>query len=256
MPPSGRKFDGVVDEVGDRLDQQIAIAAHAEPMRHLDPQADILVLGDRFVDIADLAQHFVQRDAAEARRPPAVLDLGQTQQRRDDRQRLIDTRDRLVRNRLKLLQRGCVGAPALEREPRARQRRSQIVGDVVADAGERVDHRFHFIEHAIDDDRELRKRLVDGTVRKPLAQIAGDDALNPLVDLLDPLLGAHAQPRAGQQAQTKAPAADPAPAPDRRHGRFPWLHRLRVRSPARRHSACAGRSRGSRGSPARPAAIR
>jgi hypothetical protein len=41
-------------------------------------------------------------------------------------------------------------------------------------------------------------------VRKPLAQIAGDDALNPLVDLLDPPLGAHAQPGAGQQAKAKA----------------------------------------------------
>jgi len=28
-------------------------------------------------------------------------------------------------------------------------------GDVIADPGERVDHRFHLIEHAIDDDREL-----------------------------------------------------------------------------------------------------
>ena len=67
--------------------------------------------------------------------------------------------------------------------------------------GERVDHRFHFIEHAIDDGGELRKRLIDVTVWKPLAQIAGDDALDPLVDLFDALLGAHAQPRAGQQAQ-------------------------------------------------------
>ena len=100
--------------------------------------------------------------------------------------------------------RGCVGAAALEGEPCSRQRRSQIVGDVVADAGERVDHRLHFIEHAVDDDGELRKRLVDVTMRKPLAQIAGDDALDPLIDLFDPLLGAHAQPRAGQQARQSA----------------------------------------------------
>jgi hypothetical protein len=66
-----------------------------------------------------------------------------------------------------------------------------------------MDHRFHFIEHAIDDDREPRERLVDGTVRQSLAEIAGDDALNPLVDVLDPPLGAHAQPGAGQQAKKK-----------------------------------------------------
>ena len=72
------------------------------------------------------------------------------------------------------------------------------MGDVVTYPGERVDHRFHFIEHAVDDDGELRKRLVDVTVWKPLAQITGDDALDALINLLDLLLGAHAQPRASQ----------------------------------------------------------
>src|SRR6202023_4147755 len=46
--------------------------------------------------------------------------------------------------------------------------------------------------------------LIHVTVRKPLAQITGDDALNPLVDLFDAFLGAHAQPPAGQQTKTKA----------------------------------------------------
>ena len=41
-------------------------------------------------------------------------------------------------------------------------------------------------------------------VRKPFAQVAGDDALYPLVDLFDPFLGAHAQPCPGQQAQAKS----------------------------------------------------
>src|SRR3954462_9171577 len=35
------------------------------------------------------------------------------------------------------------------------------------------------------------------------AQIAGDDTPNPLIDLFDALLGAHAEPRAGQQAKKK-----------------------------------------------------
>src|SRR5947209_17906305 len=68
-----RKLDGVVDKVGDRLEQEIAVAAHAQPVSHLDPQIDILVLGDRLIDIADLAQHFMQWDGAEGRRPAAVL---------------------------------------------------------------------------------------------------------------------------------------------------------------------------------------
>src|SRR6476620_3168288 len=51
---------------------------------------------------------------------------------------------------------------------------------------QRVDHRLHFIEHAIDDRRKLRERVVELAVRKPLPEISGDDALDPLVDLLAP----------------------------------------------------------------------
>ncbi len=40
-------------------------------------------------------------------------------------------------------------------------------------------------------------------MRKPLAEIAGDDALNPLIDFGDPLLRAQAKPCAGQHAQAK-----------------------------------------------------
>ncbi len=68
-------------------------------------------------------------------------------------------RDRLVGDGLKLLETGRVGSPALEHEPRPRQRRAQIMGDVVADAGERMDHRLHLIEHAVDDDCEAGKTV-------------------------------------------------------------------------------------------------
>src|ERR1700752_398664 len=179
-----RKLDGIVDEVGDRLEEEIPIAAYAQLLLHPDPQLDTLGFGNRFVDIAYLLQHFVQQDGAKSRGPPAVFDFGQTQQRRDDRQRLVNICDRPVYGRLQLFQRSCVGVAALQRQPRPRQRRSQIVGDVVTYTSERVDHRFHFIEHAIDDDREPRKRIVHVAVWESLAQIAGDDALDPLIYLL------------------------------------------------------------------------
>src|SRR6202041_1852168 len=114
-----------------------------------------------------------------------------------------DSGNRSIDDRLKLFEGGGVGTSALKREPRARERRSHGVSDIVAASGKRMAPRFHLVEHAVDDDRELRKRLVDGAIRKPLAQIAGDDALNPLVDLFDAPLRPPAQPRAGKQAKTK-----------------------------------------------------
>src|SRR5258707_14319157 len=85
----GRKLDRVVDQVGDRLDQQILVATHIEILVDVNPQGDILVLGDRFINVADFPQHFMQRDAAETYRATAVFDLGEAPQGRDDRQRLI-----------------------------------------------------------------------------------------------------------------------------------------------------------------------
>src|SRR6516225_4264797 len=74
---------------------------------------------------------------------------------------------------------------------------------VVADAGQRVDHGFHLIEHAVDNSCKPGKRLVDIPMWKTFAEIAGDNALNALIDLLDTPLRAQAEPRAGQQAKTK-----------------------------------------------------
>src|SRR6478672_6954319 len=41
----GRELDRIVDQVGDRLDQQIPVATHIEILFDVNPQGDILVLG-------------------------------------------------------------------------------------------------------------------------------------------------------------------------------------------------------------------
>ena len=77
------------------------------------------------------------------------------------------------------------------------------MGDVVADAGERIDHRLHLVEHAVDDPGQPRERIVRPVLREPLAQLAGHDALDPLVHLLHAPLGAKAEPGTGQQAEAE-----------------------------------------------------
>jgi hypothetical protein len=61
------KFDGVVDEVRDGLEQEIPVTSDVSPLPHLDPQLDILVFRDRLVEIAYLAQYFMPLDPAERR---------------------------------------------------------------------------------------------------------------------------------------------------------------------------------------------
>src|SRR5262249_47033771 len=85
----------------------------------------------------------------------------------------------------------------------AGERRAQIVRDVVADAGDLVDERLDLAQHPVDDDGELVERVVVAARRQALAQVAGDDALDRAVDLLEPLLGTAAEQDAGDDAEAE-----------------------------------------------------
>src|SRR5262249_50991497 len=66
------KLDGIADEVGDRLKQEVPVAAHVKPMLRLDPQIDPPVLRDRLVHIANLPHHFLQTYCAQSPHTHAV----------------------------------------------------------------------------------------------------------------------------------------------------------------------------------------
>src|SRR6187399_1561289 len=86
-----------------------------------------------------------------------------------------------------------------------------------------MDGGFQFIEHAVDDGGESRERFIDVPVRQPLAQISGDDTLDPQIDFLDASLRANAQPRASQQPKAeRGQQAKPQRASDD-PGDFPGL---------------------------------
>src|SRR5262245_29423829 len=74
-----REFDGVVDEIGDSLHQQVAIAAYRRLTRNPDAKGDALALGDRLVEVEHLPKQLTERDAAESGTAPAVLDLRKAQ---------------------------------------------------------------------------------------------------------------------------------------------------------------------------------
>ena len=71
----------------------------------------------------------------------------------------------------------------------------------MADAREGVDKSFHLVEHAIDDHRKFGEGIVRVVMREPFAQVAGDDALHPFVDLHDALSGTSAQHHADRNAK-------------------------------------------------------
>jgi hypothetical protein len=107
----------------------------------------------------------------------------------------------IVCNRLQLLQ--CCGAvaAALEHQPGPREWRAQIMRDVIADPCQGPDEALHLVEHSVDDHGKFGKRIVSLSVRQSFAQIAGDDALDALVDLDDAPAAARVQRHANRKAE-------------------------------------------------------
>jgi len=140
-----------------------------------------------------------------------VRDFGDPQECRDDRQGLIQANDRVIDGRSQFLDASRVLAAALEANSHARERRAQIVRNVVAGAGHALHECFDLVEHSIDNHGQPVERVVDPSGRQSFTQFPGDDALNSLVHLLDALLGTRLAwpPSSGRGT---APERGPAPA--------------------------------------------
>ena len=97
-----------------------------------------------------------------------MLNLRDAQQRGDDGESLIEPADRPIKRRLRLCEGAGIRAAALEAYAHPRQRRAQIVSDVVADAGNLVNEGFDLVQHAVDHAGELVEWIADSAGRQPL----------------------------------------------------------------------------------------
>ncbi len=101
----------------------------------------------------------------------------------------------------------------LEPRPQPRQRRLQIVRDIVGDLAHPGHQPLDLIEHAVEIVGELVELVaaivVVGAARHPVREIAGDDPLGGAVHLLDPAQHVAAHQRAAEQPD--AERAQPRP---------------------------------------------
>jgi len=74
--------DGILDQVGKQLRQQIAVALHHEARLHICAQGSAVVLRHRRIGIAKPGDDLRKIDRAEATALLAGFDLGNTQERR------------------------------------------------------------------------------------------------------------------------------------------------------------------------------
>src|SRR5215468_3339418 len=91
-------------------------------------EGDLLVLGDRLIEIADLLDDVGEPDIAEAGEAAIMLDLGDPEERRDDPERLVEADDRLIGRRPHLIEGRSVLASPLEADAHAGERRPEVMG--------------------------------------------------------------------------------------------------------------------------------
>ena len=85
MTAFGSELHGIVDEICNGFEQEVAISSNANFLLGVYHQGDVLVLCDRVVEIRDIAYQLGQFHIAESHETPAMFNLGNTEQCRDHR---------------------------------------------------------------------------------------------------------------------------------------------------------------------------
>src|SRR5258708_7047423 len=107
-------------------------------------------------------------------------------------------------------------AAPLEAQPHTGERRSQIVRDVIAHAGNLMDECFDVAQHPVDAESEFVEGVITPVCGQALSQVTSHDALYFPIDFQEPLVSAHAQdhsdgdrqPERQNQSQYKRPSHD------------------------------------------------
>ena len=76
--------------------------------------------------------------------------------------------------------------------------------DVVADTGNLMNKSFNLTQHPVDADRQLVERVIAPARGQPLPQVAGNDSLDPSVDLSEPVVSTPAQDHSDKHRQTES----------------------------------------------------
>ena len=155
--------DGVLDEVGEELREQLAIAGDLRALgdgnRADEPIARLL--GDGLVDVGDVGQHGAELDAAEARAARAGLDLRDAQKRLERLDDGIQLSERLLH--LRTERRPIVGVAQRQLEAAAQpaDRLLQVVSDVGRRLIDALDQLLQMRQRGVD----LRRDVIEIVVR-------------------------------------------------------------------------------------------
>ena len=197
----GAMLDGVVDEVGERLAEQFAARLDHDRFRRLDHQLDTGLVSHRFVEVGHVADDGAGVDLGHGAVRRARLDARDHQER-------VERLDELVRFLDRGLQRGAVarrvigaGERGLDAVAEARQRRLQVVGDVVGDVLDAVEQMLDALEHGVQAVGQPVEFVAGAGHLEPSGQVAEHDPAAGRGQRIDALQHAAADEDVAQQRQ-------------------------------------------------------
>jgi len=148
--PRGSVLERVVDHVAERLRQQFAIAGHFESRLDRRGQSRALFFGHRFVEFDDVGDDLVNLDRRHRAAGLSRLGAGDHQQRVEDADEIFRVLDHRAERRALFFRRRAVARRRFGAVAQPRQRRAQIMSDIVGHfaqaAHQLADPRQHGVE--------------------------------------------------------------------------------------------------------------
>ncbi len=176
-PPRRRELQRVVEQVADRLGQQVPVAHHVEPLGQVRGEFLPAALRHHAVEFRDVGQHGRKVDPGEGGAPRAGFGFRDAQQRAEDARDVVEVGDRLLH---RPAQRGRILGSRerfLELGARARDRRAQVVRDGIRDAAHALHQPVDAVEHGVHALPQPVELVVAARGRDPPRQVAGGDRL-------------------------------------------------------------------------------
>ena len=217
LTPRRRVLDGVVEQIGQRLRQQVPVRAHLQSWGAAILQAQVFVLGGRPVEIGEVVAERLQIDHLEAAALAAGFRARDVEQGVEGRDHRLRVRQRRLEQGARLCAAGLLQQRHLDARAQPVERRAQIVRDVVGDLAHAAEQPLDLVEHGVEVGRQLIELVARASERDALAEIARHDLAGGAIDRVDAPEHAPAHQKAAGEAEEKRERKAPAQrAPDHR----------------------------------------
>ena len=206
-----RVFDGIVDQVSERLADELSVALHRGRTLRFDLERQPLVLGEGLVKLAHVAGDFGHIELGHALADLARLGPGNHQERIEG----ADKPHRFFDGFLKHAPVIGLGLRVSQRRFAAiaqpRERRLKVVSDVVGHLLEAAHQRFDALQHAVQVEGEAIEFVGAAGNRQPARKVAGHDGLRRRGHRFDAIENAPAHEQAARHAEEDDERHRPTP---------------------------------------------